>query len=81
MLVVDTLLLMLLYLQKTYANKVGGGRLASTISTSNMAFLPPRDPFGLLGLLGVIGVTDPDLNTFAIGSDLSSLGLQLNSNE
>jgi len=35
--------------------------------------------YGLLGLLNVIRMTDPDLNTLALGSDLTSLGLNLNS--
>jgi CCR4-NOT transcription complex subunit 2 len=37
--------------------------------------------FGLLGLLGVIRMTDADRNALALGSDLTSLGLNLNSNE
>eukprot|EP01136_Pigoraptor_vietnamica_P015421 Opistho-1_new@58580 len=39
------------------------------------------DRFGLLGLLNVIRMTEQDLNTLAIGSDLTSLGLNLNSPE
>jgi len=41
------------------------------------AFMPDR--FGLLGLLSVIRMTDPDLNTLALGTDLTTLGLNLNS--
>jgi len=37
--------------------------------------------YGLLGLLDVIRMTDPDVNTLALGSDLTSLGLNLNSPE
>jgi len=37
--------------------------------------------FGLLGLLDVIRMTNPDLNTLALGSDLTTLGLNLNSAE
>lgn len=37
------------------------------------------DPWGLLGLLSVIRVTDADLNYLALGTDLTSLGLNLNS--
>eukprot|EP01118_Nematostelium_gracile_P002216 TRINITY_DN12449_c0_g1_i1.p1 TRINITY_DN12449_c0_g1~~TRINITY_DN12449_c0_g1_i1.p1 ORF type:complete len:462 (-),score=63.12 TRINITY_DN12449_c0_g1_i1:5-1369(-) len=37
------------------------------------------DRFGLLGLLSVIRMTDPDLNTLALGTDLTTLGLNLNS--
>jgi CCR4-NOT transcription complex subunit 2 len=46
--------------------------------------LPPNttsDRFGLLGLLGVIRMTDQDLNTLALGCDLTTLGLNLNSSE
>ena len=39
------------------------------------------DRFGLLGLLNVIQMTNPDLNTLALGTDLTTLGLNLNSAE
>jgi hypothetical protein len=39
------------------------------------------DPYGLLGLLGVIRMTDPDLSMLALGSDLTTLGLDLNTPE
>lgn len=39
------------------------------------------DPFGLLGLLSVIKMSDPDLTSLALGIDLTSLGLNLNSTE
>ena len=39
------------------------------------------DGFGLLGLLSVIRMTDPDLNILALGTDLTTLGLNLNSSE
>lgn len=39
------------------------------------------DRFGLLGLLNVIRMTNPDLNTLALGIDLTTLGLNLNSPE
>eukprot|EP01116_Phalansterium_solitarium_P024570 TRINITY_DN9032_c0_g1_i1.p1 TRINITY_DN9032_c0_g1~~TRINITY_DN9032_c0_g1_i1.p1 ORF type:complete len:614 (+),score=168.33 TRINITY_DN9032_c0_g1_i1:108-1949(+) len=44
---------------------------------------PPSgiDRFSLLGLLSVIRMTDPDLNTLALGTDLTTLGLNLNSPE
>ena len=32
-----------------------------------------------MGLLGVIRMTDPNLNMLALGADLTSLGLNLNS--
>ena len=37
--------------------------------------------YGLLGLLGVIRMSDADRNALALGSDLTSLGLNLNSPE
>jgi len=37
------------------------------------------DRFGLIGLLSVIRMTDADLNTLALGTDLTTLGLNLNS--
>lgn len=39
------------------------------------------DPFGLLGLLSVIRMSDPDLTPLALGIDLTTLGLNLNSTE
>ena len=43
--------------------------------------LAPGDKFGLLGLLHVIRMSDPDLTTLALGTDLTTLGLNLNSPE
>lgn len=37
--------------------------------------------WGLTGLLSVIKMTDPNLNTLALGTDLTTLGLNLNSTE
>lgn len=39
------------------------------------------DAFGLLGLLSVIRMSDPDLTSLALGIDLTTLGLNLNSTE
>ncbi|KAM1148908.1 hypothetical protein ACFX19_030114 [Malus domestica] len=39
------------------------------------------DLFGLLGLLSVIRMSDPDLTSLALGIDLTTLGLNLNSTE
>jgi CCR4-NOT transcription complex subunit 2 len=47
-------------------------------ATQNAANL---DRFGLMGLLGVIRMTDQDLNTLALGCDLTTLGLNLSSTE
>ncbi|CAK0911327.1 unnamed protein product, partial [Prorocentrum cordatum] len=38
-----------------------------------------RQKYGLLGILKVIRMTDPDLNTLALGMDLTGMGLDLNS--
>lgn len=45
--------------------------------------LAPKDPktFGLLGLLDVVKNQDKDLNMLALGQDLTTLGLSLNSTE
>ena len=37
--------------------------------------------YGLLGLLGVIRMTNPDLNMLALGTDLTTMGLDLNAPE
>ena len=37
--------------------------------------------FGLLGLLSVIRMSEPDLTTLALGIDLTTLGLNLNSRD
>ncbi|XWS28896.1 hypothetical protein CRYUN_Cryun25bG0111200 [Craigia yunnanensis] len=39
------------------------------------------DPYGLLGLLSIIKMSDPDLTSLALGIDLTTLGLNLNSSE
>ncbi|XP_044950170.1 probable NOT transcription complex subunit VIP2 isoform X1 [Hordeum vulgare subsp. vulgare] len=41
----------------------------------------PPDPYSLLGLLGVIRMNDPDLSSLALGIDLTTLGLDLNSQD
>ncbi|KAK6926900.1 NOT2/NOT3/NOT5, C-terminal, partial [Dillenia turbinata] len=48
---------------------------------SMQATQPAQDPFGLLGLLSVIRMSDPDLTSLALGIDLTTLGLNLNSAE
>ncbi|KAL5727651.1 putative NOT transcription complex subunit vip2 [Ranunculus cassubicifolius] len=51
-----------------------------SLQTSTQSQNPP-DPFGLLGLLSVIRMSDPDLTSLALGIDLTTLGLNLNSGE
>jgi len=48
---------------------------------SNSNNLVPADKHGLLGLLHVIRMIDPDLTTLALGTDLTTLGLNLNSQD
>jgi len=42
---------------------------------------PAAEQFGMVGLLSVVRMTNPDLNLLALGTDLTSLGLNLNSGE
>ncbi|XP_027181310.1 probable NOT transcription complex subunit VIP2 [Coffea eugenioides] len=41
----------------------------------------PADKFGMLGLLNIIKMVDPPLTSLALGTDLTTLGLNLNSSE
>ena len=50
-------------------------------STKQGGSAQQADRFGLLGLLSVIRMSDPDLTTLALGTDLTTLGLNLNSRE
>lgn len=55
----------------------GGPTAAAVVAASE----GKAKKYGLLGLLGVIRMTDPDLNTLALGSDLTTVGLNLDSAE
>jgi CCR4-NOT transcription complex subunit 2 len=55
------------------------GTLRDSSKPGGSAHQPDR--FGLLGLLSVIRMSDPDLTTLALGTDLTTLGLNLNSRE
>jgi hypothetical protein len=48
---------------------------------AGQAAVAASDPFGLLGLTRVLKMTDKDLNTLALGTDLTTLGLNLSSPE
>lgn len=50
-------------------------------SKSAQASQSTPDPFGLHGLLSVVHMKNPDLTSLAIGVDLTTLGLNLNSAE
>lgn len=55
----------------------GGPTAAAVVAASE----GKAKKYGLLGLLGVIRMTDPDLNMLALGSDLTTMGLNLDSSE
>src|SRR4051812_4719934 len=61
----------------------GSSASVSTLGGGSGSSAPAAatDRFGLLGLLGVIRMTDPDLSMLALGSDLTTLGLNLNAPE
>ncbi|GKV01066.1 hypothetical protein SLEP1_g13659 [Rubroshorea leprosula] len=50
-------------------------------SMKSMQGTQSPDPYGLLGLLSVIRMSDADLTSLALGIDLTTLGLNLNSTE
>lgn len=62
-------------------SSVGAGAGPSLNPSSSPSGVASADGFGLLGLLSVIRMTDPDLSMLALGSDLTTLGLNLNSPE
>uniref|UniRef100_A0A7S0C8Q4 NOT2/NOT3/NOT5 C-terminal domain-containing protein n=1 Tax=Proboscia inermis TaxID=420281 RepID=A0A7S0C8Q4_9STRA len=53
----------------------------TTLSTTSTGGGVLSGDYGLLGLLGVIRMSDADRNALALGSDLTLLGLNLNSSE
>lgn len=57
---------------------VAGGPTAAAVVAATEG---KAKKYGLLGLLGVIRMTDPDLNMLALGSDLTTVGLNLDSAE
>jgi CCR4-NOT transcription complex subunit 2 len=58
---------------------VGGGGGGQTSGQGSDSTDAKQTQYGLLGLLAVIRMMDADLNTLALGSDLTTLGLNLNS--
>lgn len=69
-------------------NNLGGGTSFGqqqvhmpTNATSRNHNTPLTGSYGLLGLMGLIRMEDPDRGSLALGSDLTSLGLNLNSAE
>ena len=57
----------------------GGASGGDSVSAPSADAAEKMGKYGLLGLLGVIRMTNEDLNTLALGQDLTSLGLSLNS--
>uniref|UniRef100_A0A7S1VTU9 NOT2/NOT3/NOT5 C-terminal domain-containing protein n=1 Tax=Grammatophora oceanica TaxID=210454 RepID=A0A7S1VTU9_9STRA len=69
--------------QSTSTSTAGGSTTANASSgapTSSAGSALSGD-YGLLGLLSVIRMTDADRNALALGTDLTHLGLNLNSND
>jgi CCR4-NOT transcription complex subunit 2 len=50
-------------------------------STPHATAVTKEQKFGLMGLLDVIRYTDKDINTLALGTDLTTFGLNLNSSD
>ncbi|KAL3923424.1 MAG: hypothetical protein SGPRY_004220 [Prymnesium sp.] len=63
---------------KEHDDLVGSG-----LRSSGNSGMPAEraERYGLMGLLSVIRMTDQDLNTLALGTDLTTLGLNLNSSD
>ena len=59
----------------------GGGGGSDGLSLPSGAPGSASDRYGLMGLLSVIRMTDQDVNTLSLGTDLTTLGLNLNSAE
>jgi CCR4-NOT transcription complex subunit 2 len=60
----------------------GKGKVAAApASTTAAAAASTSNKFGLMGLLDVIRMTDRDLNSLMLGSDLTTYGLNLNSDD
>jgi CCR4-NOT transcription complex subunit 2 len=66
--------------QESRSSAANGGNVGATTGSSSTGSALSGD-YGLLGLLKVIRMTDADRNALALGSDLTSLGLNLNSND
>lgn len=64
----------------------GGAPLQPPVSLApqtpaEQVLFSPADRYGLLGLLHIIKTTDPDMSMLALGSDLTTLGLDLGATE
>jgi len=63
------------------AEEMMGSHCGSVGGMGGHASVARADRFGLMGILSVIRMTDQDLNTLALGTDLTTLGLNLNSSD
>lgn len=63
----------------TVATSGGPGTTPQT--PAQQVLFSPADRYGLLGLLHIIKTSDPDLSMLALGTDLTSLGLDLGATE
>ncbi|XP_042438533.1 probable NOT transcription complex subunit VIP2 isoform X2 [Zingiber officinale] len=59
---------------------VGQSYKGQNVKSTQGSQVPP-DPFCMLGLLSVISMHDPDLTRLALGIDLTTVGLSLNSTD
>ena len=59
----------------------GAGAVAPIQQPAQQVLFSPADRYGLLGLLHIIKTADPDLSMLALGSDLTTLGLDLGATE
>ena len=73
--VANTLPTLSTVVKDTVANKSVGSSASSNHLSNNVG------NYGLLGLLSVTKLTDPDIIALSLGSDLSSFGLDLNSQD
>lgn len=64
----------------TGATGVTSGSIVAQTPVQQVLF-SPADRYGLLGLLHIIKTQDPDLSMLALGSDLTTLGLDLGATE
>lgn len=66
------------------SNNNGNGVVAAIApikTPAQQVLFSPADRYGLLGLLHIIKTADPDLSMLALGSDLTTLGLDLGATE
>jgi len=67
--------------QITTSSKILGGSTFLRKQEAKVDNTVAADQYGLKGLLKIIRMTDPALNTLALGTDLTKLGLNLNSSD